>query len=531
MKLVIADDDRQIREGIKEGIDWKSLEIDEVFIAANGIEAFELFKKHIPEIVITDIKMPGMDGLLLFTKIKEVKPDAKVIIISGYSDFEYLKKAIQYGAVDYELKPIKVRSLITLIKKVKEDILKEKVSKEKFQIHLQAYKENFINNLLLGNITDHNIILEGFQQYLGFEGKSALFSIIIAFDQYLQCTEVKTKEEVERAYDLLYDFFHANLLNENNGLFYKLEENKFLIIMKTQSSVLFHNNLIFNLNTYLTKLNDYSKKETGLTVSAGISKTGNMFNIHELYKQAKQSLEFKFYRGIGSINLYSETLAMEKTYIASEANEEDLKEEIENFNFNICENIIKAQFNYIKSNSYYSKSSILNFSMNLIIMLKKITKQDDIGLEGFINSSINSLEEETSFEIVEECRDYVLKVYEKVFRLYKDMKSIRGNTVISKAIIYIKNNYYKELTAEVLADYIGKTPNYFSHIFKKEVGISFSKYVNKVRIDKAKELIVNSDLFISEIAQKVGYKDYIYFTQVFKKIEGYTPTDLRMGKK
>ncbi|MGO4543108.1 response regulator, partial [Paenibacillus sp. 2TAB19] len=120
MKLLIVDDDEQIRSGMEQGIDWAALDIEEVVTASNGLEAMIQFTEHMPEIVVTDVRMPGMDGLELLERIKEIKSETRVVILSGYNEFEYLKKAIQLDAVDYEMKPIRVRNFIALIQKIKE---------------------------------------------------------------------------------------------------------------------------------------------------------------------------------------------------------------------------------------------------------------------------------------------------------------------------------------------------------------------------------------------------------------------------
>jgi two-component system response regulator YesN len=130
MKLLITDDDRQIREGIVEGIDWNSIGINEVRSASNGVEALEIFNAFSPEIVVTDIRMPGVDGLELLKEVKRQKPSSKVIIISGYADFEYAKTAISFGAMDYILKPIRTRSLISLIMQARESVNNEKRMKK-----------------------------------------------------------------------------------------------------------------------------------------------------------------------------------------------------------------------------------------------------------------------------------------------------------------------------------------------------------------------------------------------------------------
>jgi two-component system response regulator YesN len=142
---------------------------------------------------------------------------------------------------------------------------------------------------------------------------------------------------------------------------------------------------------------------------------------------------------------------------------------------------------------------------------------------------MDGIENISSFETIGEYREFVLGLYKEAFLRYSDSKKSRRSMAVQKAMDYIAKNYNTDLTVEILARRAGKTPNYFSHIFKKELGISFTEYVNKIRIEKAKELILHSNLLIYEIGERVGYRDYVYFTQIFKKNEGYPPTELRKG--
>ncbi|MGO4376527.1 response regulator, partial [Paenibacillus sp. MCAF20] len=122
--------------------------------ASNGLEAMIQFTEHMPEIVVTDVRMPGMDGLELLERIKEIKSETRVVILSGYNEFEYLKKAIQLDAVDYEMKPIRVRNFIALIQKIKEEIIRERVSEQEFIKYKASYMGNFADELLSGGLSD-----------------------------------------------------------------------------------------------------------------------------------------------------------------------------------------------------------------------------------------------------------------------------------------------------------------------------------------------------------------------------------------
>ena len=529
MKLIIADDDEQIREGIKEGIDWGSLGIDEVIPASNGIEALDLFTRNLPEIVVTDIRMPGMDGLMLFKQIKKIKPTTKVVIISGFSDFEYLKTAIRFGAVDYVLKPIKVRNLITLIKRIMDEILKEKVSEENFNKYLETYKKNLFIEIFSGKVSDRNIILEGLEQYFGFDGRGVLFCILLEIDNFSSWAKNRTSEELEKPGDIIRDLAEKSLFITYKGFFYKYEKNSYIMILKTIDSALINTHLRIELEKFIAQLNARLDSDLGLYVSGGISGMGNAAGIHTLYGQALEALESKLYSGRKSVNYYKASSATERNNLITRLGEKDLENGILNFDLDLVNDIIGRKFDMFDKERCYSKETIIHFCVNIVSLLYKILKETSTICEEYIIDKIEILKDAGNFETLKDYRNFVLDVYKYVFEEYTDLKNAKCNVIIFKAVEHIKENYYKDLTIETLAEFVGKTPNYFSHLFKKEFGMTFSEYVNRIRIGKAKEMILNTNLLVYEIAEKVGYREYAYFVQVFKKIEGRPPTNIRKG--
>src|SRR5665647_275696 len=169
MKLLIVDDDLQIRTGLKEGIDWGKLEIDEVFIAENGIEAINLYEENLPQIVITDIRMPGLDGLELSREIRKFSEATKIIIISGYSEFEYAKKALQLGVTDYLLKPVKIAELKKLVTTTKDKVIEALKREEEEKEQKYLCNERLIEDVLSGNIYEGKLIVDSFKKYLNMD--------------------------------------------------------------------------------------------------------------------------------------------------------------------------------------------------------------------------------------------------------------------------------------------------------------------------------------------------------------------------
>ncbi len=519
----MVDDDRQICEGIEQGINWSEIGIGEVKSAFNGIEALEIFKRDFPEIVLTDIRMPGMDGLELFKKIKEIRPSTKVIIISGHSDFDYLKTAIQYGAVDYELKPIRVKNLIALISKVKEDILKEKSTEDNFARYQKTYISTFMDNLLSGKITDRNIILEELEQYFGFDARGCLLLILFEADTLQDAAEDKTADYFDR----LKEYFGEKPVGSSGVMLWKPNGRQALLIIRTVDSMLFQQYLNSELKRISGQINRDFEAENRATLSLGISGIGKVSGVARLYRQASEALEHKFYTGRRSVNFYQNLTISAVPYSMASAAMGKLSRAIGDFDLNLAVELIEDEFTKIKTGQSDSKKSITGFGLELMKFLNSTLKSKGFEIIDQYDEKLKAYDNLSRKETLEDLKAVVLDYYSSVFVELKDEKEVSNNRGILKAVEYIKRNYDKDLTVEVVAQFIGKSPNYFSHVFKKEMKMSFTEYLNRMRIRKARELILSTDKLVYEICMEVGYQDYAYFAQLFKKFENCTPTEIK----
>ncbi|XID94625.1 response regulator [Paenibacillaceae bacterium WGS1546] len=521
MRLLIADDDGQIREGIKDGIDWSSLGIEEVLTASNGTEAFDLFTEYSPEIIVTDVRMPGMDGLELLKRVKEVRPATKVIILSGYNDFKYLKKAIQWDAADYEMKPIRARSLIRLIKKVREDIIREKVSEESFHKYLESHKELFVEELLAGRIHDRLIRLDGLMQYFQFDGKGMLLCVCIGPDRdggeppeedvVAEALRYGTGEREAEAAELW--------LRTKNGL-------RVGLLKLETASYLYARHAVASLKNRLAHGIREAASSRGISLSAGISQAGNVSEFNELLSQAKEARALRLYDSEGSVHAYEESNKLRNETIRGPADEEEFKACIRSAAKDRVIEMIGAEFSKLRDERKYSAESLVAYCKSLIHLLAVAVHASSGELADFVRRQSDLLDRKSLCSI-EDYADFVRSAYEQACDDYLHAGLPRLSAVVQMADEFIRKHYAEELNVERVAEYVGKTPNYFSHLFKKETGVPFREYVNRLRIAKAKELIGKSSDRIYEIGEKVGFSDYAYFTQVFKKLEGRPPTAFR----
>lgn len=526
MKLLIADDDQQIREGIQEAIDWSALGVHTTAIASNGIEALRWFQDHLPEIVITDVRMPGMDGLELLRRIKETKPSTKVVILSGYDDFEYLKKAVQLDAVDYEMKPIRVRHLIALIQKVKEDIVRERVSREAFEKYRESYRAKFLDELLEGKISDRLVILQGLEQHCAFDAKGSLIGVLMRFDD----SETGLSSDVE---PLLKEWFPklfgASDL-KSQGLCLSSKEGEGVLLLRLETvSYLYYHQFVRELRNRFAEWNREIERSGGTSFSVGISQAGSASDLPDLIRQARDALGNRIYAGKQSLHVYEPSARLSDEPIIGLLGDEEFKRMVLQGSFDSVEKAITREFAGLQASRSQSEKSLRRYCKSLIQLFMAASPERSADLAPYILEKAERVEETAGFRTIEDYKDFILSVYREACQRSGGLKPVKLSMAMVRAEAFIRKHYASELTSEMLADHVGKTPNYFSHLFKKEFGIPFKEYVNRLRIAKAKELILHSNDLIYEISEKVGFSDYAYFTQVFKKLEGCPPTALRKG--
>ncbi|MDY3251177.1 MAG: response regulator [Candidatus Choladocola sp.] len=509
MKMMIIDDNKQVREGIRNGIEWESLGISDIKTAEDGKEALDIFREFLPDIVLVDVMMPEMDGLEFLKRSRKIKPEAKVLMISGFSEFEYAVEAMRYGASGYELKPLKMQQLMTSVSNLVLQIRQDNERKEKSLVHQRAYERGLLLDILHGTCTDEKKMAE----YLDLFGLRKNSQII------LMCVTVDgNAEEIAEHDAVLIEQMLASYFSDDpeKGLIMR-EKETFYIYQKCSASFLEQMNRQASLAAVLRDLNNLII-DTGHTLSGGVSRPHPAGQVAVCAEEAVYALKINRMAGRAVFRIFKERISdsfVEELYRTHmEAfdgwkGKEDPAAEIRKR--------LDSLFCTMKEQGYLEKSFCIRMTS---LVIEKIRQTYSVtGKEYFRQiDRLESLDECEAF-----CRDYLFRISQAAGAERKSDYS----DAVKKAMEYINNHYREDTAVPVLAEHIGISPNYLSHIFKTECGTSISEYVNQVRIQKAKELISNSNMMIYEIAEAVGYGNYIRFTQVFKKYEGCSPVQFR----
>jgi two-component system response regulator YesN len=541
-KLILADDEQEARKGIIEKIAWSELGFEVAGEAENGREAYDLAEITVPDIVITDIRMPFMDGLELAAALKNRFPTIRIIILTAYDEFEYAQRAIKIDIAEYVLKPVSSNELIEVLLKVKHEIDNEKAQRENNQILLEQFKralpvlkEKYLSSVITGSVPGEQISIRASELGLDLNGKQFVVAVV-GLDQ--TCFTIGNDNQLMGLYDKKNIRYVEDLALPNMAVFNLCME----IAAKDSLAIPFlHNDCVCLILAY--KTNDIQgfvestfkildeirltiEKFLNFTVTIGLgSFCDEIAMISKSYKNAVSALEYRLIHGCNRIIFIEdiECLHMDKL-IFDDHDERALTSSIKLGDDNEVKFIIDALFeNVNKAKASFKDFQI--FLMEILIVIIKSSKSHDIEMDRIFGSNRNLFVEMYKFRDINEAKEWLIGICSEVM---KRIRAEKGNTcrhLVKKAKEFIHENYYdNDLTIEKVAKHIHISPSYFSAIFKKETKETFVNYLVNVRMTEAKLLLRTTEMKTLEIAERVGYLEPSYFSYVFKKHCGISPS-------
>jgi two-component system response regulator YesN len=532
LRMIIADDEYNVREGLKEVVPWDELGIEIIGDAADGQEAFDLCLALKPDILLTDIRMPMMDGLEAAIKLKELADPVRLIIISGAQDFNYAKTALSLNADGYILKPIKLPELLETVRKVVDSISMERNRNEKDQQMKQQLLENmpvlrekFLANLTQGMYKSEQDVLNK----LDFFGLPPVIDglwvvAVLRIDEYEKVIERYNEENKH-----LLSFSVNNILEEiieqsHAGLTFCMNENEYIIIFNQASHsdtwrLAICQEMIDCINKYLR-----------MSISVGVgSPVQKVYALNFSYQEALSAIEYRFYTGQNSVLQISDfiknrdSLDYPKLYEA----ENKLINAMKLGNQEEVSRIIGEIFDELCTDRNLPVDYVQSICVELINMAARALYELEENIHLIVTdystifSDINSKREAALL------RDAMTAVFKQLTNYFAQKHTQKNNRTIQKVKDLISQKYMENITVARLCEEVYLSPNYLSFIFKQETGESVIEYITKVRMEAAKELLKSKDLKILEVSEMVGYENSTYFSTVFKKYTGMYPQKYR----
>lgn len=529
-KVFLVDDEIVVRHGIRDCINWESTNFIFSGEAADGELALSLIQEMKPDILITDIKMPFMDGLQLCQIVRKNMPWVKIIILSGHDEFCYAREAMRMGVAEYLLKPVTSEDLLETLYKVELQIEKEKKEREnaeriKRQLaqNTPLLRDRFLNELLLGLIPPVEVIERCASLNINIISK--YYAVLIIEAQIFGGNPAEEQySEIKKAEALI----DGVLLRDRKVIKFRKNLGEVILIVKGECAEGLETEAHCLAQTIKLEVEEKTTCILGICIG-GVSE--RIKGITESYREAEEIKSYRCIFGkhkILSMDHIKSHTSEKKEFVDICKNDVNdflkcgLKSDVGFFVNQYIDNLIRVEMKSL----LYIYYIYLDMVMNAARFVNELGGEIEqiipwvLNLENLV-AGIDSIE-----KFARLAEDTLIRVLE--FRDSRVEKKYDG--IINKAKEYINNNYFNsDISLNTVSSFVNVSPSHFSTIFSQETGENFIEYLTKVRVKKAKELLKTTSLKSTEIAYNVGYNDPHYFSYIFKKAIGITPKEYRNG--
>ena len=527
--VLLVDDEILIREAISQNTKWNDLGFELVGTCRDGREAMECLKKQPIDLVLTDIYMPYVDGMELTKYIYENYKNTRVVIISGYDEFEYAKKALKYQVVEYILKPVTALELSEILQKVRENLDEEhrharnlKKIRSEYMSNLPVLRGRFLHSLLQGiTVMSPEEISGKMDDYdVSFSGNYYVVGMIQA-DDVSGFFDMEKNNSDDLALFAIYNIADEMVRNAGMGVAFQDESNHTILILSGD------NRLETKVLDLCEQIQNSVMKFLNISISTGIGQiVSSLYQLPKSFSDAKNALEYRFSLGNSQV-IYAKNLTPDKRLENVDASywADRIMSGIRR---NSGEEIRREITNFIQAirDSYVSKNRSIFYIQNVILSIVK--EMDASGVDASRSMAeerelLNAIYEKDHLsEIAQDLLHFCVKISDDMV----DQKESFGKRQTVMALDYIEKNYAdSSVSLNSVCSYLAMSTSYFSSVFKTYTGETFIEALTKKRIEKAKGLLLNTSKKTYEIAQEVGYSDPHYFSATFKKMTGFTPKE------
>ncbi len=533
IKVFLVEDEIAIRSGIKNSIHWEEEGYEFTGEASDGELAYPMILKERPDILITDIKMPFMDGLELSRLVRRELPDIKILILSGYDEFEYAKEAIKVGVTEYLLKPISSAKLLQVLGEVRDIVLQEREEKELLRRYSEEMKENtehekmkFFSRLAAGNLSTSEVIDTGKQYGMNLSAQAygiVLFKILSSGDR-----SVRLGEAYKAVEDVALESPDINSFQRG------VDGWAFLITGESEEEIK------RTIKDFIVQLKQLMSKWKDIEYFGGTgSVVTRLSEMRESFREAEKVFAGRFTHEPNQILFAGSSQEMQEVDSFSMQEFGEIKrnrgliekflnngtqEEIESFADAYVQEITTDNLRSTLMRQYI----IMDIYIVIMAFCEKLKEADDK-----LRKEAEGLKEALKrIQTQEGVKAYMIRLLSWAIDTRDTVSGRRYSDIIKTAQEQIARTYMSEdISLNTVAVSVGMSPSYFSTVFSREVGKTFVEYLTETRMDKAKELLMCSSMKTSEVGYEVGYRDPHYFSYIFKKTQGCSPKEYRARRK
>ena len=535
IKVFLVEDEMVIRRGIKNSIDWEKEGYIFCGEASDGELAYPMIIKEKPDILITDIRMPFMDGLDLCKLVKKELPNIKILILSGYDEFDYAKEAIRLGVTEYLLTPISSGKLLEALNGVSESIRREKEDKDLVRKYMEEMRENtehekqkFFEQMIAGNLSMADALETGKKYEMNLS--AGMYNLLLF--------RFTLGKENRKSGELLGEAEYAiEKLTERLEYVFEFQRGvegwAFLLMADNEEQ------MSERVKELSKDLEEIMKNYSTIAYFGGIGQpVARLRELEESFREAERALAARFTMelnriiSVEDIRMAQNVDTLDDIEITSFGEIEKTRTMLEKFLNNGAEDEIDEFVDvYINELPEENLKSVLMrqyIIMDAYIVMMSFCEKIE-GIEGEMQAQSEELKNSMkTIQTLEEIKNYIRMLLKKIIGVRDTISGRRYSDIIEIAKDQIRKTYMSdEISLNTIAAEVGMSPSYFSSIFSKEMGKTFVEYLTEIRMDRAKELLMCSSMKTSEIGYEVGYKDPHYFSYIFKKTQNCTPKEFR----
>jgi len=525
--MILVDDEEDVRVSIEKKVDWASLGFELVGSASNGEEALELTETRHVDVVLTDIQMPFMDGLTLCQKVKENYKNTKVVLYSGFDDFEFARKAIHLEAEEYLLKPIGARDLEKVFRRLKENLDKEFDERRNvenlfdyYQKSLPMMREQLITSILEGKVSETQA--KSMMETYGMDLSAPYYAVA------LMGADFEEKGGASQLFMLSLKNLAEEYLEKHIAAHVQMYLDKVVIIGKLNQNT--------SIQSYVYHINQICKigaRMLDVDVDGGIGhKYSSLAKIATSYSEAKTAFDYRVLLEGSSQAIYINDVEP-RTEARLFSGAQDFSKVLYSMKLGTKEEL-EAAIDEVIDRLRESKITVQQYQltfMEILIEMLRLLRSYELEIEEVFGKRFDPYQEVGKLRSLDEVTEWLKDRCEKIFHLIRKERFASTNMMTEKAKLYIEENYTdSSLSVEDLCNHLNVSATYFSVTFKREMGMSFISYLTQVRLEHAVELLDNTEDKSYMIAQKVGYTEANYFSYVFKKKYGVSPSKYRVNK-
>lgn len=537
IKVFLVEDEVIIRESIKNNVEWEKHGYELVGEAGDGEMALPLIKELKPDILITDIKMPFMDGVELGKILKTEMPDLSVIFLTGYDDFSFAKEAISIGVEEYLMKPVTGEQRIAALDKVKNQIEKKKILtdnmtrlEQESQKNIQIKRYRFFGELVCSKMPVSKLIRMGNE--LGISVMASAYTVILLKYYFNHSDDEERKRKAEEANRLL-----SHTDSQEHVVMFQRATEGYIFLLKVQSD----EDIDKIRERFVKKVVEIASRFEDLGYFIGVGET--VHRVHEIsrsYDTASVAFAKQYEMGKNRVLYYSQL---------------DKREEIEDISVNIdfreinmekTDKAVLVKFlkngtgedvdefveDYFKAFGEKNMESFLfrqYIILDICFIINEFLEQIHGAKKKVADQMFGENYKFTDVDTLDKTKAYVKRLIRMAIELRSESVVKKYQPMIEDATDYIRKHFSDDdISLNVVASIVGLSPSHFSTVFRQEVGSTFVEYLTMVRMEEAKTLLKCTSLKSSEIGYRIGYKDPHYFSFLFKKTQKCTSKEYRM---